>query len=87
MKYNNFGRTGIQVSPLCLGCMNFGGATDESSAQQLIDRSIDEGINFIDTANAYNEGKSEQPPYNLLDRRIERELVPMAMTYNIALIN
>ncbi|MDA3900288.1 MAG: aldo/keto reductase [Spirochaetes bacterium] len=60
MKYKSFGRTGVQVSPLCLGCMNFGSSTNEKAAQAIVDSSIDAGINFIDTANAYNGGKSEE---------------------------
>lgn len=59
MEYRNLGRTGIKVSPLCLGCMNFGGSTDEKTSYEIIDNAISEGINFIDTANAYNEGRSE----------------------------
>ncbi|MCP5101512.1 MAG: aldo/keto reductase [Chloroflexi bacterium] len=53
MKYTNLGRTGVQVSRLCLGCMNFGGRTNEEDAIAIIDHAIDQGINFIDTANVY----------------------------------
>lgn len=60
MQYRRLGRTGIQVSPFCLGCMNFGGSTDDSGAVEIIDKALDSGINFIDTANAYNNGKSEE---------------------------
>lgn len=53
MEYKNLGRTGVKVSQLCLGCMNFGGRTDDSESIQIIDRAIEAGINFIDTANVY----------------------------------
>src|ERR687898_149053 len=157
--YRNLGRTGVKVSELCLGCMMFGGRTGDEDSADIIDRAIDEGINFLDTANVYSRGASEvavgkalkrtgkrdeivlatkvhmpidetlralddliragkvryagsstfaawqlvealwaarelglnrfvteQPPYHLLDRRIERELVPFAQTYGVALI-
>jgi aryl-alcohol dehydrogenase-like predicted oxidoreductase len=53
MEYRSLGRTGVKVSPLCLGCMNFGGRSDKAEATAIIDRAIDAGINFIDTANVY----------------------------------
>ena len=59
MEYRNLGRTGIKVSPLCLGAMNFGRATEEADSIRIIDRALDEGINFIDTANVYTRGASE----------------------------
>jgi aryl-alcohol dehydrogenase-like predicted oxidoreductase len=59
MEYRLFGRTGVLVSPLCLGTMNFGGPTPEAEAIRLIHKSIDAGINFIDTANTYVNGGSE----------------------------
>jgi aryl-alcohol dehydrogenase-like predicted oxidoreductase len=61
MEYRSFGRTGVQVSPLCLGCMNFGGwssATDEESTR-IIHAALDAGINFLDTADVYSKGGSE----------------------------
>ena len=60
MKYRNLGRSGIRVSPLCLGTMMFGGATDEATANTIIAMAVDAGINFIDTADVYNEGRSEE---------------------------
>lgn len=53
MKYRSLGRTGVQVSPLSLGCMNFGGRTNEADAIEIIQRALDSGINFLDTANVY----------------------------------
>jgi aryl-alcohol dehydrogenase-like predicted oxidoreductase len=53
MKYVSLGRTGVKVSQLCLGCMNFGGRVEEATAVQIMERALDAGINFIDTANVY----------------------------------
>jgi aryl-alcohol dehydrogenase-like predicted oxidoreductase len=53
MEYRSLGRTGVQVSPLCLGTMNFGGRATEEAARLIIERALDAGINFIDTANVY----------------------------------
>ena len=60
MEYRIFGRTGVRVSPLCLGAMNFGDATDEADSIRIIHQALDAGINFIDTANVYNGGRSEE---------------------------
>lgn len=60
MEYRSLGRTGVMVSSLCLGAMNFGGPTSEEDSLVILKRSIDGGINFIDTANVYNAGESER---------------------------
>lgn len=68
MRYNPLGRTGLFVSELCLGTMTFGSAgrfaaiagLDQSESDALVKAAIDAGINFIDTANVYSEGMSEQ---------------------------
>jgi 1-deoxyxylulose-5-phosphate synthase len=60
MMYRSLGRTGVQVSPLCLGAMNFGNPTPEEESMRIIDAAISAGINFIDTANVYNRGESER---------------------------
>ena len=60
MDYRNLGRSGLKVSPLCLGTMMFGGATDEPTAQRIIAKAREAGVNFIDTADAYNGGRSEE---------------------------
>ena len=52
--------TCLNVSRVCFGTMTFGGQTDEPAAQRMIDSCLDAGINFLDTANAYNGGASEQ---------------------------
>jgi len=59
MNYRLFGRTGVRVSPLCLGAMNFGGVTNEADSIRIVHAALDAGINFVDTANVYNAGQSE----------------------------
>jgi aryl-alcohol dehydrogenase-like predicted oxidoreductase len=60
MQYNTLGKSGLRVSPLCLGTMMFGKQTDEATSARIVDRARAQGINFIDTANVYNEGASEE---------------------------
>jgi aryl-alcohol dehydrogenase-like predicted oxidoreductase len=60
LSYRKLGRSGLQVSPLCLGTMMFGGATDAPTAERIIAMAEDAGLNFIDTADVYNEGESER---------------------------
>jgi len=64
MDYTYLGRTGLQVSPLCLGTMNFGPQTSEADSFAIMDRALELGINFFDTANVYGwkmgEGVTEQ---------------------------
>jgi aryl-alcohol dehydrogenase-like predicted oxidoreductase len=61
MEYRSLGRTGMQVSPLCLGAMMFGawGEPDHDKSIKVIHRALDAGINFIDTADVYSQGESE----------------------------
>src|SRR6476659_5243986 len=61
MDYSTLGRTGVQVSPLCLGAMMFGdwGNTDHDDSVRIIHKALDGGINFIDTADVYSGGESE----------------------------
>ena len=62
MELRPLGRTGVQVSPLCLGAMMFGawGETDHDESIRIIHRALDAGINFVDTADVYSRGESEQ---------------------------
>jgi aryl-alcohol dehydrogenase-like predicted oxidoreductase len=60
MDYRSLGRSGVKVSPLCLGTMMFGGQTDEATSRRIIDKARDAGVNFIDSADAYNDGRSEE---------------------------
>ena len=62
MQLRNLGATGVKVSPLCLGAMMFGdwGNTDHDESIRIIDAALDAGINFIDTADVYGAGESEE---------------------------
>ncbi|MHA1165591.1 MAG: aldo/keto reductase, partial [Alphaproteobacteria bacterium] len=60
MKYRQLGRTGVKVSELCLGTMMFGGQTDETESRRIIDHAFEQGVNFIDTADAYAKTHSEE---------------------------
>jgi aryl-alcohol dehydrogenase-like predicted oxidoreductase len=62
MELRTLGRTGVKVSPLCLGAMMFGawGNTDHGESISIIHRALDAGINFIDTADVYSRGESEE---------------------------
>ena len=62
MEYRLLGRTGVSVSPLCLGAMMFGpwGNDDRADAIRVIHRALDAGINFVDTADVYSGGVSEE---------------------------
>lgn len=60
METRKLGRSGLKVSPLCLGTMMFGGPTEEKDAARIIARARDAGVNFIDTADVYTEGRSEE---------------------------
>src|SRR6202048_3882990 len=62
MEYRTLGNTGVRVSPLCLGAMMFGGwgESDHDDSIAIIHRALDAGINFIDTADVYSRGESEE---------------------------
>jgi len=67
MEYIRFGSTGMKVSRICLGCMSYGGPTerwqwalDEETSRPFIQRALELGINFFDTANVYSNGRSEE---------------------------
>lgn len=60
MHYRSFGRTGVRVSPLCLGAWQFGQRTPKADALRMVDEALAAGINFIDTASGYGRGTSEE---------------------------
>ena len=62
MEHRTLGSTGVHVTPLCLGAMMFGawGETDHDECVRIIHRALDAGINFIDTADVYSAGESEE---------------------------
>jgi aryl-alcohol dehydrogenase-like predicted oxidoreductase len=78
VSYRSLGRTGVKVSPLCLGAMNFGDPTPEDESIRIIDAALDGGINFIDTANVYNVGESERIVGRALRRNGRRDQVVLA---------
>jgi aryl-alcohol dehydrogenase-like predicted oxidoreductase len=83
MEYRQLGRSGLRVSALTLGTMTFGGtgafsqvgSTDREQARRIVDRSLDEGINLIDTADVYSGGLSEEIVGSVIEGRRERLLV------------
>lgn len=60
MEYRKLGRSSLEVSALCLGCMNFGHRTEEAESIRIIHAAVDQGFNFLDTANVYSQGRSEE---------------------------
>ncbi len=60
MEYRNLGRAGIKVSAIGIGCNQFGGKVDKEGTKAVVNRALDEGINFFDTADVYSKGVSEE---------------------------
>jgi aryl-alcohol dehydrogenase-like predicted oxidoreductase len=60
MEYKNLGRSGLRISPLCLGTDNFANPTPEAECAAMIEAALDNGLNFIDTSNSYVEGECER---------------------------
>lgn len=78
MDYRSLGRTGVQVSEICLGCMNFGWKTEEADSFAMIDHAIEQGVNFLDTANVYARGMSETIVGKALKRNGKRDQIVLA---------
>lgn len=78
MQYRSLGRSGVLVSPLCLGAMNFGTPTAEAESQAIMRRALEAGINFIDTADVYNAGESERIVGRFLKDSGQRDQVILA---------
>src|SRR3954447_10408507 len=72
------GRTGVQVSALCLGAMNFGGPADEETSEKLLLTALDAGVNFVDTADVYTGGESERIVGEVLARSGRRDEIVLA---------
>ena len=68
MEYRNLGRLGAKVSPLCLGTMNWGWQTDEKASWGIMDRALDHGINFFDTANVYGRPRGQGVTESIIGR-------------------
>ncbi|MGN6229135.1 MAG: aldo/keto reductase [Dyella sp.] len=86
MEYRKLGRTGLDVSRLCLGCMTYGESArgnhawtlDEASSRPLIRKALDAGINFLDTANVYSDGTSEEFVGRVLKDHGQRDRIVLA---------
>jgi aryl-alcohol dehydrogenase-like predicted oxidoreductase len=86
MKYTKLGRTGLDVSPICLGCMSYGASDrgthawtlDEETSRGFIRQALDAGINFFDTANVYSDGTSEEYVGRALADMAKREEIVLA---------
>jgi len=77
------GRTGVHVSALCLGAMNFGGPTDAAESEKLILTALDAGVNFVDTADVYTGGESERIVGEVLERHGRRDGIVLATKVGI----
>ena len=77
------GRTGVKVSSLCLGAMNFGGPADEDASEKMLLTALDGGINFVDTADVYTGGNSERIVGDVLERSGRRDEVVLATKVGI----
>src|SRR3546814_10367950 len=90
MRYVKLGRTGLDVSPVCLGCMSFGVSDrgshpcslDEATSRPLIKAALHGGINFFDTANVYSDGTSEEIVGKVLREHAHHQEVELATTVN-----
>lgn len=81
MEYKAIGDTGIKVSSLCFGTMSFGGDADEATSKAMFNRCREVGINFFDTANVYNNGRSEE----ILGRCIAEHRNEIVLTSKVGL--
>jgi aryl-alcohol dehydrogenase-like predicted oxidoreductase len=75
MEYRRLGRAGLMVSELCLGTMTFGNEADEETSKQITDRFVEAGGNFVDTANVYSKGVSEELTGQAIARHEREDLV------------
>lgn len=95
MQYVKLGRTGLDISPVCIGCMGFGDPTrayppwslDEDASRALIRHAVEAGINFFDTANMYSNGGSEEILGRALKDFTQRENVVIATKLSSATRN
>ncbi len=95
MQYTKLGRSGLDVSPICIGCMGFGDpsrgypswSVDEEDSRALIRHAVEAGVNFFDTANMYSEGESEEFVGRALKDFISRDAVVIATKLSAATRN
>lgn len=78
MEYRRLGRSGLMVSKLCLGTMNLGDAAGETESFRMVDLAMERGVNFIDTANGYAGGRSEEVVGSALARDGKRDRIVLA---------
>lgn len=84
MEYTKLGRTGLEVSPLCLGCMSYGSrdwrewVLDEEASRPFFRRAVEAGINFFDTADMYSIGRSEEITGRMLHEFARRDEIVIA---------
>jgi aryl-alcohol dehydrogenase-like predicted oxidoreductase len=89
MEYTTLGDTGMEVSRICLGCMSFGTSDwrdwvlDEEAGTELVDRALDLGINFFDTANMYSKGESERVLGEALEGRRDEAVVATKLYFQM----
>jgi aryl-alcohol dehydrogenase-like predicted oxidoreductase len=84
MEYRYLGRSALKVSPLCLGTMMFGGATDAPTAGRIVDKAREQGINFLDTADLYNGGACEEVVGRCLKGSRHHWVVATKFGYNMS---
>ena len=80
MQYRKLGRSGLNVSSICLGTMMFGGPTDEATSARIVAKARAAGINFIDTADNYNKGVSEE----VVGRAISKDRLSWVLATKLA---
>jgi aryl-alcohol dehydrogenase-like predicted oxidoreductase len=80
MQYRKLGRSGLNVSSICLGTMMFGGPTDEATSARIVAKARAVGINFIDTADNYNKGVSEE----VVGRAISKDRLSWVLATKLA---
>jgi aryl-alcohol dehydrogenase-like predicted oxidoreductase len=83
MDYRLLGRSGLKVSPICLGTMMFGGRTDVPTSERIIAKARDAGVNFIDTADQYNDGRSEEVVGNAIRKERDGWLLATKLAYQM----
>ena len=84
MEYRYLGRSALKVSPLCLGTMMFGGATDEPTAKRILDTARGQGINFLDAADLYNGGATEEVVGRSIRQNRHHWVVATKFGYNMS---
>ena len=83
MQYIKFGNAGIEVSRLALGCMDFTVRQDEKTAAGILDKALDNGINLLDTADTYGDGKSEEVLGKILGGKREKIILATKFWVNV----